>query len=129
MTQPLVNTFDEGEEQDLLIKENETWEMDFALTDVDDVTGDETPINLTGATIAGGIKLRYEDKALLKAFTIASPYDNTGLFTATMLLGYGVVPEDVSKVAIDLIVKLASGQVIRSLAGFFTVSRGVTPLP
>ena len=131
MSRVLTNTFEPEEQDDLLLKENETFEMVITLADVSETEVDDngcpikTPVDLTSAEITGGVYESYDEPNILKAFdiTINTPTSG-GSFAASIVLGRE--KPKIERGAWDIVVKLASGKLIRAGAGFWTRSRGVT---
>jgi hypothetical protein len=131
MSRVLVNQFEPGEQDDLLLKENETFEMSFNLADVSDTEVDEdgcpvrTPVDLTDAEISGGVYESYDNPNIIKAFDVEVIEPTSGgTFNATIVLGRE--HPKIDRGAWDIVVKLADGKLIRAGAGFWARSRGVT---
>ena len=115
----------------ILIEQRASFNLEVSMTD-----GDGFPINLTGATLAGQIRAIASSSTSLVAFTTAIIGDpHAGNFSISLsasdtssipISDTQMADVGITEYAYDVIVTLASGQVIRALYGVAKVSPGVT---
>jgi len=128
MPTPGPNNFPPGERQDIVIKRNETWRRGFKLEERDtdpesDTYGQWIPIDLTGATIVGGIKKDYDQPEFLKVFAVETRTNAAGTFI--MACDLGVAGGKLLRAVWDVTVILPTGRKIRAGAGLADISQGV----
>lgn len=128
MATPAANSFSVGERLDIVVKRNETYRHGFKLeekdTDPESVTyGQWIAINLTGASIVGGLKRDYDSPEFLKAWEVETRTDAAGTFI--MKCDLGLSGGKLARAAWDVVVTLADGRKIRAGAGYADLSQGV----
>ena len=120
------NQIDPDERLDLTVPRNGSLTLEVYLTETDD-DGVETPIDLTGQDIFGGVKTSYEAAQLAFAPDISDRDDENGYFKATYSaatargLGIGVVDcvHDMMRAP------SGGGDPTRIWAGLLELSKGV----
>lgn len=128
MPLPPSNVFDTGEQDDIVLKRNETWRRGFLVEEKDLDPESETyneylPVDLTGATIVGGVKKSYDDPSMLKSFTVYDRDDEAGVFFVSCDIG--LAGGKLAECPWDVVAILASGRKIRCGAGVAKISSGV----
>jgi len=124
-----ANKIDPDERLDFVIPRNGSRRLYVRLTELDD-EGNETPRNLTGATIRAGAKTSYQAASLAIEATVENRDDADGsfelLYTAAGAAGLGI---DVLDLVHDAVLAPSGGgQPERIFAGLLELSKGVLPV-